>query len=93
MADRLAIFKRRVSWSSPILFVASFFVMIVIGAVLLSLPFATVSRGSMSLVDALFQSTSAVCITGLTTLTVATDLTLFGQIVILVLFQAGALGI
>ncbi len=59
----------------------------------LSLPFATVSRGSMSLVDAIFQSTSAVCITGLTTLSVATDLTLYGQIVILVLFQAGALGI
>lgn len=93
MAARFAHLRRRISWSSPILFVASFAAMITIGAALLSLPFATVSRGSMSLVDAAFQSTSAVCITGLTTLTIATDLTLFGQIVILVLFQAGALGI
>ena len=46
----------------------------------------------MGLINALFESTSAVCVTGLTVVNTARDLTLFGQIVILVLLQIGGLG-
>ncbi len=74
------------------LFVVSFIGTILVGTVLLSLPVASRSQ-PLPIIDALFQSASAVCITGLTTITVGTDLSVFGQIVLLVLFQVGALGI
>lgn len=88
--------KRLISqtvWSSPLLFVGSFTTTILIGALLLSLPAATPDDSALPFVDALFQSASAVCITGLSTVNIGTDLTRFGQIVILSLFQIGALGI
>ena len=72
--------------------VLGFASLIVLGTVLLSLPMASVSGRSMGLVNALFESTSAVCVTGLTVVSTAHDLTLFGQIVILVLLQIGGLG-
>ena len=49
------------------------------GAALLSLPRATVSGVDLSLVDALFTSTSAVCVTGLIVRDTATEFTRFGQ--------------
>jgi len=49
--------------------------------------------GAVSYLDALFTSTSAVCVTGLTTVNTATDFTVAGQSVILVLIQLGGLGI
>lgn len=62
------------------------------GTVLLLTPFATVS-GSISLMDALFTATSAVCVTGLVVVDTGTYFTLFGQWTILVLIQLGGLGI
>ncbi len=62
------------------------------GAFLLLLPFS-VKAGHISFVDALFTSTSAVCVTGLIVKDTATYFTTFGQIVIMVLFQLGGLGI
>ncbi len=70
-----------------------FFATIVVGALLLMLPFATVAKGSLSPLSALFTSTSAVCVTGLTVIDIGTELTLFGQLVILLLIQLGGLGI
>lgn len=70
----------------------SFLALIALGAVLLSLPTATVSDKSISLVDAFFTSTSAVCVTGLVVVDTGTAFTLFGQIVILCLIQIGGLG-
>lgn len=69
----------------------SFVALILFGSLLLKLPFSTI-RG-ISFVDALFTSTSAVCVTGLIVLDTAKDFTLFGQAVILVLVQFGGLGI
>lgn len=46
----------------------------------------------MSLLDALFTSVSAVCVTGLITVDTPVDLSLFGQVVVLLLIQAGGLG-
>jgi len=58
----------------------------------LMLPAAT-RGGSIPFVDALFTSTSAVCVTGLIVVDTGTFFTVFGQMVILLLIQAGGLGI
>ena len=59
--------------------------------VLLLPPFTT--AGHISLIDALFTATSAVCVTGLTVLDTGTDFTLIGQVLILTMFQLGGIGI
>lgn len=65
---------------------------IFVGTLLLATPWA--SRGKpLSLLDALFTATSAQCVTGLIVVDTGTDLTLFGQLVILALIQIGGLGI
>lgn len=64
--------------------------LIFFGAALLSLPFA--HNGELRFLDALFTSTSAVCVTGLIVKDTATDFTLFGQVIIISLIQIGGLG-
>lgn len=54
------------------------------------LPFA--HNGELKVIDALFTSTSAVCVTGLIVKDTAADFTLFGQFVIMLLIQIGGLG-
>ena len=71
--------------------VGSFFTMIFAGTGLLLLPRATVN--GISFFDALFTATSAVCVTGLTTIDVATTFTTAGHIIILFLIQLGGIGI
>jgi len=73
-------------------FLISFLLLILFGSGLLMLPKATVS-GEISFIDALFTSTSAVCVTGLTVVDTATYYTRFGQFVILGLIQIGGLGV
>lgn len=64
----------------------------VVGALLLMLPVSTVEGVSLSFWDALFTSTSAVCVTGLVVVNTGAVFTLFGQIVLLLLIQIGGLG-
>ena len=73
--------------------IAGFIAVILIGAFLLTLPVSTASGTGASLEDALFTSTSAVCVTGLVVRDTATYWSKFGQAVILVLIQIGGLGI
>ncbi|MFZ1333606.1 MAG: potassium transporter TrkG [Flavobacteriales bacterium] len=73
------------------LFVTSFLLLIFFGSFLLMLPNATYE--GISFVDALFTSTSAVCVTGLIVVDTGSYFTEFGQIVILGLIQIGGLGI
>lgn len=73
------------------LFVFSFLGLIIIGTILLLLPVSTTN--GISLIDALFTTTSAVCVTGLVTMDTSSDFTLFGQTVIMIMIQAGGLGI
>lgn len=75
----------------PFILAASFALIIVVGTLLLMLPNST--HGDISWIDALFVSTSAVCVTGLTPLDVATTFTTTGQMIILLLIQIGGLGI
>ncbi|MFO7622156.1 MAG: potassium transporter TrkG [Bacteroidales bacterium] len=73
------------------LFILSFLTIIVAGTFLLMLPKAAVTR--ISLIDALFTSTSAVCVTGLTVVDTGNFFTGFGQVIIVLLIQIGGLGI
>lgn len=72
----------------------SFAGLILVGAFVLMLPAALVEgRPAMEFVDALFMSTSAVCVTGLATRDLGSEFTFFGQMTILVLLQVGGIGI
>ena len=66
---------------------------VLVGTALLSLPVATAGPGRADLLTALFHATSAVCVTGLATVDTGTYWSGFGQGVILLLIQAGGLGI
>ena len=66
---------------------------ILVGALLLMLPLSSSSGNWTPFKDALFTSTSAVCVTGLVVYDTATYWSLFGQAVILLLIQLGGLGI
>lgn len=65
---------------------------ILIGSLLLMLPFSTRSGQTTSYVDALFTATSATCVTGLTPFDTYNHWTLFGQLVILFMIQLGGIG-
>ncbi len=74
-----------------LLFLLSFVFVILVGAGLLSLPNATTHR--ISFIDALFTSTTSVCVTGLTTVDIATSFTRIGHIIIMMLIQIGGIGV
>ena len=67
----------------------TFLILCVLGGVLLYLPCC----GKMSFIDALFTSVSGVCVTGLSVQDISTELNIFGQFVLMLLIQAGGLGI
>jgi trk system potassium uptake protein TrkH len=73
--------------------VGSFAVLIVVGAGLLRLPIATPAEQPITLLDAAFTATSAVCVTGLVVRDTGSGFTFFGQMVILGLIQLGGLGV
>ena len=79
-------------FNPTLLFVFSFLFLILLGTSLLMLPRSLV-EGRLNLVDAVFMATSAVCVTGLSVVDVGSRFTGFGQGVILVLIQLGALGV
>jgi len=70
-----------------------FAAVILVGTVLLMLPVSQTGRTHIGFIDALFTSTSAVCVTGLSTIEAGLDLSGFGQLVMLLLMQIGGLGI
>ena len=66
---------------------------IFIGALILCLPFSSADGNFTPFIDALFTSTTSVCVTGLVVVNTAIHWSLFGKIVILILIQLGGLGI
>ncbi len=74
-----------------LLFLSSFIIIIVIGGFLLLLPSSTTN--GISITDAFFTSTSAVCVTGLASVDTATTFTFTGKTIIMLLIQIGGLGI
>ena len=85
---------KKVHLSPLIIIVLSFLAIIVIGTLLLKLPFSINEGQSVSWVDAFFTSTSAICVTGLSTIpNVGATFSVFGKIVISILIHIGGLGI
>ncbi|MDF2588700.1 MAG: H(+)-transporting ATPase [Anaerocolumna sp.] len=86
----MSIFKKM----SPGRFITlGFTAVILLGALLLLLPISQKQGVDISIIDALFTSTSAVCVTGLITVDTADSYTAFGQAVIALLIQIGGLGV
>ena len=83
--------KARLSTTQFILL--SFFVTILFGSVLLSLPISSADGVAVPYLDALFTATTSTCVTGLVTLPTYSTWSTFGQIVILLLIQIGGLGV
>jgi trk system potassium uptake protein len=81
------------SFQATKVLVLSFAITIIMGALLLTLPISTARGSYTNFIDALFTSTSAVCVTGLVVVDTATHFTHFGQAVIIILIQLGGLGI
>jgi potassium uptake TrkH family protein len=73
------------------IFVLSFALLIILGSLLLLLPRST--HSGISFTDALFTSTSAVCVTGLVVVDTGTHFTILGQSIIMLLIQLGGIGI
>lgn len=76
----------------PRVLVIGFATVILLGALILTLPYATVDGQGLNFLNALFTATSAVCVTGLIVVDTGTTFTLLGQLVILSLIQIGGLG-
>ena len=76
-----------------LLFALSFLFLISMGTGLLMLPASSQDSSYIDFVDALFISTSAVCVTGLAVFDISAELSTFGFYVVLILIQLGGLGI
>lgn len=84
---------RRLHLNTAEILVIGFALVILLGAILLNMPFASKSGESVGFVDALFTAASAVAVTGLVVKDTLTHWTSFGHVIILVLIQIGGLGI
>ncbi len=89
--SRRSLALERLKVDPPLLFIFSFLLIILVGAFALTLPVASVK--GVGFIDALFTSTSAVCVTGLTVMDTGTEFTRFGQNIILTLISLGGLGV
>ena len=83
--------RSRRAFSPARILVLSFLGFIAAGTILLRLPWSS-GDDPLSLLDAFFTATSAVCVTGLIVVDTSRDLSLFGQTVVLMLIQVGGLG-
>ena len=72
--------------------VIGFALLILVGALLLNLPISSKNGEQIGFLNALFTSTSAVCVTGLIVVDTATYWSIFGQVIIIILIQIGGLG-
>lgn len=71
----------------------SFVIVTILGGILLSLPISLNYGESVKLIDGFFIATSAICVTGLSSIDIGSVYNTFGQIVILILIQLGGLGV
>lgn len=85
--------KKKYKWSSVQLMIFGFLLLILFGSLILQLPICNQDGKWLPYVDALFTSTTSACVTGLMTVTTATQFTLIGKIIILFLIQVGGWGV
>ncbi len=84
----------RIPWGRPArMFVAFFAIVDLTGAGLLMLPAATTGNEGLAPVDALFTATTSLAVCGLSVIAIGTDLSVFGQVVVMMLIQVGGIGI
>jgi len=88
----IAVFKKKSIFTPVQILALGFAIVILIGAILLSLPISSQSGKITPFIDCIFTSTSAVCVTGLVTLDTGTYWTYFGKTVIMLLIEIGGLG-
>lgn len=81
----------RIRWNTMKILVFGFLGVIFLGGVLLWLPVC--NQQPIAFQDALFTSVTAVCVTGLVTITPAVQFTLLGKVILLALIQIGGLGV
>jgi trk system potassium uptake protein TrkH len=89
---RLREMLRRKNFTPVQIIAIGFATIILLGALILSLPIATINRVKTPFIDCVFTSTSAACVTGLITLDTGTYWSYFGKTIILILIQIGGLG-
>ena len=90
---RLSSFIEEISTRPAQTILFSFLLVILTGTLFLMMPFTASGEHGLSILDALFTATSAVCVTGLIVVDTAVAFSVYGKIVILVLIQIGGLGI
>ncbi|MCH5179866.1 MAG: Trk family potassium uptake protein [Erysipelotrichales bacterium] len=84
--------KKRKNLSAIHLLSLGYLVAILLGTILLLMPFSSKDGVSISFLDALFTATSATCVTGLVTVDTFSSWTTIGQVIIIILIQIGGLG-
>jgi len=84
--------RMRKTISPYIILLIGFLALIVLGTILLKLPFSVQDGVELSWIDSFFVSTSAVCVTGLVPVIPATTFTIFGKVVLALLIELGGLG-
>lgn len=84
--------KKKIRLNGVQILALGFLIAIIIGAIILSLPISSRTGEPTNFLDAIFTSTSAVCVTGLITLDTSTHWSVFGQTVIITLIEIGGLG-
>lgn len=88
------LFNKIFSTKNPARIILTIYLIIIfIGTILLTLPISTAYRTWTAPIDAFFTTVSAVCVTGLTTVTTAVHWNLFGKIILISLIQLGGLGV
>ena len=83
--------KQNIRWNTMKILAVGFLSVIFLGAVFLWLPVS--NEKSISFLDALFTSTSSVCVTGLVTIVPKYQFTITGKVILLILIQIGGLGV
>ena len=92
MTDGAVLPKKRKRMKNTQLVAMSFAAVILIGTLLLCLPFSSAAGEWSDPIDCFFTATSATCVTGLVVYDTPTHWSLFGQIVLLILIQIGGIG-
>mgnify|MGYP005789846553 FL=1 len=87
------LFHRKMRLSPARIILLGFALLILTGALLLTLPIATRDGQGAPFLDALFTATSATCVTGLVVQDTSLYWTVFGQAVIILLIQIGGMGV
>lgn len=83
--------RKKIKVHPYIFIILSFLGVILLGTLLLLLPISVADGTMLDFVDALFISTSSICVTGLTVVDISARLSIFGKVVMAFLMEIGGL--